>query len=447
MGALLGGGATSAMAATITGTAAAPVWTAADGVSNALTVTQNGDVTTFADPNDAITDAGPCTLALNGTDADCDSAGNAAAITVNLGNGDFDSLSSNLTTVPITANGGDGQDDLRGGDGDDHLNGEAGSDSLFGGVGGDDLTGGADQDIASVQGPPVDLTVSLNDLVGDGEAGDNIHSDVESVVTEGGNDHIIGSGVGNGLAGFGGNDNIEGLGGDDLIVGGDGDDTIDGGAGNDTIDGDDAGADPNLPAPTGNDVINARDGSADIIDCGPGGNDVANVDEASIDSNIANCETINRPPPPVVITDPPPTGGGGAGAGAVTSNPATTTTAAANTSASTPTVTPALKTPTGLTAKLKSSRDRSRPYSFTISGKLSLPAGVTKAAGCKGTVKLTGKRGTKTVVTKSATLKSDCSYSIKASVKTKGQVKMTVRFDGNSVLKGKNAATRIARAG
>ncbi len=361
---------------------------------------------------------------------------------------------NDTVTVPsdfapaITADGADGLDNLTGGEGDDTLDGGAGDDSFTPAGGADDVVGGGGLDFVSLSAPPTNRNVTLFDnLANDGE-GDNIHSDVESVSSDTGNDVIVGTDDGNNLAANGGNDNIDGRGGDDVVFGGDGNDTLEGGTGDDLLFGDDPRTDPAL---SGNDTINARDGELDTIDCGPG-IDVVNADdnEASID---ANCETINRPPPPVVNTDPPAGGGGGGGGGGdaggaapVTANPATTA-APVNAPASTPTVTAALKTPTGLTAKLKAGRDRSRPYSFTISGKLSLPAGVGKAAGCKGTVKLTGKRGTKTVVTKSATLKSDCSYSIKASVKSKGQVRMTVRFAGNSVLKGKNAPTRIARAG
>ena len=62
-------------------------------------------------------------------------------------------------------------------------------------------------------------------------------------------------------------------------------------------------------------------------------------------------------------------------------------------------------------------------------------------------MRLTGKRGSRTVATKSAALRRDCTYTIRASVRTKGALRLTVRFLGNSVLKGKNSPTRNARAG
>jgi fermentation-respiration switch protein FrsA (DUF1100 family) len=114
----------------------------------------------------------------------------------------------------------------------------------------------------------------------------------------------------------------------------------------------------------------------------------------------------------------------------------------------TPTPTPpTVKKQPGLTAKAKPDRDKKKPFKFTVKGKLKLPSGVSKAAGCKGKVAITGKKGKKTLVKKKKTsVKSDCTY--KANVKLnkkkagkKGKVKFTVKFGGNSVLKTKTVKT------
>jgi hypothetical protein len=168
-----------------------------------------------------------------------------------------------VTAVQVEIHGGDGNDEqlwgtglddiIDGGPGDDELDGFAGDDVLDGGAGddilsgqaeSDDIHGGTGFDIVDFSGPAFStVTVTLDDLPGDGPAGDNdnIHSDVEDIVGTSGKDVITG--------GPGGN----------VIIGGPGDDVIDGGGGADILRG---GSD--------NDTITSRDGLAELVDCGAG---------------------------------------------------------------------------------------------------------------------------------------------------------------------------------
>jgi len=88
-------------------------------------------------------------------------------LTINTLGGDDVLDASGLTdgAVPLTANGGDGDDDLMGGAGNDTLNGDAGNDKLNGGAGDDTLNGGAGDD-ELIGGPGLDVL--------DGGPGDNI---------------------------------------------------------------------------------------------------------------------------------------------------------------------------------------------------------------------------------------------------------------------------------
>jgi Ca2+-binding RTX toxin-like protein len=231
---------------------------------------------------------------LNGGDGDDVLSGQGEDDALN-GNGGNDTL--NGGTGSDSLKGGDGDDGLHGDDGTDALDGEAGADSLFGGAGddvehggegndaldggsargciesaggdqvfgegGDDaLCGGAgpsagnDNDVIG-GGPGEDtvfyvrvasVAVSLDDAVGDGEAGesDNVASDVEDATTGSGNDTLTGNDGRNVLDGGAGADSLSGLGGNDVLMDSGGDsaaDRQDGGAGDDLMA---AGAGPDV---------------------------------------------------------------------------------------------------------------------------------------------------------------------------------------------------------
>src|SRR6185295_14762220 len=80
------------------------------------------------------------------------------------------------------------------------------------------------------------LTVSIDGVANDGDTGegDNVKTDVETVVGGDGADTLTGSSGNNKLVGGIGNDSLNGAAGDDILDGGVGADVMVGGAGNDT---------------------------------------------------------------------------------------------------------------------------------------------------------------------------------------------------------------------
>lgn len=140
----------------------------------------------------------------------------------------------NQTDIPMTGNGGSGNDIICGGYAADTLNGGNGIDQLFGGEGMDWLNGGPDDDV--------------------------LHggTDSDTLLGGNGNDTLYGDDGDDKLYGGNGHDRMYGNSGADLMEGMSGDDVLEGGLGNDKLNGN-----------AGNDVIRGRDGS-DIIQGGPG---------------------------------------------------------------------------------------------------------------------------------------------------------------------------------
>ena len=130
--------------------------------------------------------------------------------------------------------GGAGNDTLYGGAGNDTLSGGAGNDILYGDAGNDTFDEGADSNGADIfnGGAGIDtvsyasrgtkVSVSIDGMANDGEAGelDKVMLDVENIIGGSGDDTLAGSSA------------------DNVLVGGLGDDTISGGTGNDTLRGD-----------------------------------------------------------------------------------------------------------------------------------------------------------------------------------------------------------------
>jgi Ca2+-binding RTX toxin-like protein len=147
-----------------------------------------------------------------------------------------------------TLNGGLDQDTLSGGEASDVLFGGAGNDTLRGGPGGDSLGGSSGVDLADYSGTATPLIVTIDNLAGDGAAGegDNVLKDVEDVTGGSGGDTITGSSAANVLTGGGGPDTLSGGDSGDLLIGGTendqlhgdgGDDALRGGLGSDGLDG------------------------------------------------------------------------------------------------------------------------------------------------------------------------------------------------------------------
>ena len=149
----------------------------------------------------------------------------------------------NRTDIPVSAFGGNGNDELTGGSGDDDLFGGSGNDVIEGGQGDDEVHGGDGQDVLS------------------GNGGDDI------LLGGDGNDTMSGGNGSDSLLGEDGRDEIDGDGGMDFVSGGDGRDVLNGGSHQDTIDGG-SGRDI-LYGGTGNDVLYGNSGN-DSIEGGRG---------------------------------------------------------------------------------------------------------------------------------------------------------------------------------
>jgi photosystem II stability/assembly factor-like uncharacterized protein len=108
-------------------------------------------------------------------------------------------------------------------------------------------------------------------------------------------------------------------------------------------------------------------------------------------------------------------------------------------------------TPAALTLKpLK--RSKKRPATLSLSGTMSLPAGVQTADGCNGFVLLRVKLGKQTLSEARVPLTSTCTFAKTAKLKAKGMPKkgrltISAEFLGNEALAGKAGAPASARFG
>lgn len=167
-----------------------------------------------------------------------------------------------------------GADNISDGPGADTVRGAGGNDTLTQPLAldsGDVLDGGLNVDTVRYHLRSGDVTITLNGVANDGEAGENdqVSNSIENVVTGSGNDKITASAAANTVTGNNGDDVINGgdekdvlrgLAGLDVINGGGGNDTVDGGVGNDVLRGD-----------AGNDTILGGDGN-DSVDEGGAAN-------------------------------------------------------------------------------------------------------------------------------------------------------------------------------
>jgi WD40 repeat protein len=109
------------------------------------------------------------------------------------------------------------------------------------------------------------------------------------------------------------------------------------------------------------------------------------------------------------------------------------------------------KTPAKLSLGAKPKRDRTLPYRFTFSGKLTPAAGTT----CSGKVVVTVKRGSKTVAKKTAKLASSCKWKTTVTFKNRkklgkkkaGKLTARARYGGNAALNPKSSKAVTVRYG
>lgn len=125
---------------------------------------------------------------------------------------------------------------LDGGSGNDTLWGANGNDTLVGGLGADTFHGNNGVDLVSYAMRTNPVTVRIDGLRGDGEAGENdaVLSTVEGVSGGAGADYLVGTAAANLLHGNAGADRVYGLGGNDYLTGGTANDYLNGGADSDT---------------------------------------------------------------------------------------------------------------------------------------------------------------------------------------------------------------------
>lgn len=224
---------------------------------DALVGRAGDDALNGEDGSDALSGSGGIDT-LIGESGNDDLRGGAAGDTLSGGSGD-----DTLNGAEPDQIGADGDDRIFGGPGRDVVLGDEGDDLLDGGLGSDGIRGGPGRDTVTYEDRSSPVTVTLDGIADDGEAGelDNVGRDVEAVVGGNVGDSLYGDGDANGLdAGAG----------EDLLVGNLGSDR--------------------MTAGSGPDVVLARDGRDDVVSCGDDG-DLAIVDRAD---TVRDCETLDR---------------------------------------------------------------------------------------------------------------------------------------------------------
>jgi len=233
----------------------------------------------------------------------------------------------------MTLIGSAGPNVLTGGEGNDLLDGRGGADSIVGGDG---------YDLADYSARTAAVSLTLDGVANDGEAGEQDSLDVEDLRGGAGDDTLIGDDEENYLDGGRGADVMRGGAGFDFVdyfdrtsavtvdldgeqpddgeanerdtvgpdvegvIGGSGDDVITGSAGDHSLyggDGDDrivdTGGEDLLDGGDGDDVLLAADGAADSVECGLGEDEVE-FDE--IDALSDECELPSDPEPTPTAT-------------------------------------------------------------------------------------------------------------------------------------------------
>lgn len=293
-------GAAPAAASTVQLDGATLTYDAAPGEANRLTVSSSGGTLTVTDTGATVTAGAGCTF-VSATKATCPAAG-VAAMAISTGDMN-DTASVSATQVPTTFDDGPGNDTMTGG---------GAPDTFISGTGSDTFHGGAGNDVVDYSSRTAPVTVSLDNVANDGEAGenDNVGTDVQVVIGGAGNDRITGSSGSDSLYGGPGNDTLRGGSGSDRLFGEAGDDSLSGDGSGDTLDGG-TGADT-IAGGSGSDVADystrsaplslSLDGQADDGEAGEGDNiasDVETLTGGAGDDTIggdSNSNTLNGGP-------------------------------------------------------------------------------------------------------------------------------------------------------
>ena len=397
---------------------------------------------------------------------------------------------------------GAGDDMLIGGPGNDVERGDGGDDEFVGSPGSDDHRGGDGFDeviLNFLTAPPrpgglVSLDDVANDALSTGTGeGDNVHADIEGARSDPSPFEVLLFGGGSAPPS---NDVFTGNAAANSLSTGAGDDTVDGGTNNDL-----------LSAGDGTDTVRARDGFKDFVNCGAG-TDTAEVDTLD---DVQECETVNSAnvgnanDVPEIPEDAAPTvalTGPASGALLRTSGPTEVTATATDdrgvaqvlfidddrivcadaaapytcgyqprgedvgrntlvavavdTAQQTASTTRAFNVDrfavAGITGAVTPARDVRAPFVFRTSGRLRLPPFVSAALGCAdGQVSVQVKAGSKTISTRRADLRRDCTFSStvrfanRARFTRNGQLRFTLRFTGNEILNRSAAVARNVR--
>lgn len=312
-----------AAASTLTKTGSTIVYNAGSLEANRLTVSHQGTDYVFAESGGVIIDE-DCGTGASAPSVLCGDSGVTVIQIFLQDNDDVLTIDNSVAAAgqptilaeggsgDDTLNGGNGPESLCGGDDNDRLNGgggndrldfpctdpqvdqTSGSDTLNGGPGDDQLNGGPERspeeadtliggdgvDTADYSQRTAPLTITLDGVSADGEAGegDNVASDVDNVIGGAAGDVLVGSPSPNALDGRDGNDTVAGDDGNDTVIGADGDDQLDGGGGSDALWG--GGGTDSLTGAAGDDTLNGGAG-IDSLDGGDG-NDTLNGSEPGL---------------------------------------------------------------------------------------------------------------------------------------------------------------------
>ena len=115
-------------------------------------------------------------------------------------------------------------------------------------------------------------------------------------------------------------------------------------------------------------------------------------------------------------------------------------------------VEPARVNPRGISATTTPRRDRTVPFRFRTTGRVLLPARVPRSSACIGVVSVQIKRGSNTVSTRRAEVRSDCTFASTVTFadrrrlgKGSARLKVTVRFLGNPRLNRVTSTPQFVR--